>query len=209
MIQACTITVYGKAFFSMIFRKTQPKNEIFWVLIYEQESILTKEGFKQEWQSNSGEKKVLYLIFSKKPYVLSINHGFLNELWTLNGTSLYRDFFENLKYNTIVQSILKIVLYCVVPIRALIHMSVRAHLPITKKKEFQFFLKKLFFDCFSSVFTFGPENLSKKSKTWNFISVLLIETNFFFWKTEFLGGSQGFFIFDIRSWALFKKIFKF
>ena len=90
------------------------------MLICEQESILTKDGFKQECQSNSGEKKVLYLIFSKKPYVLSINHGFLNELWTLNGTSLYRDFFENLKYNTIVQSILKIVLYCVVPIRALV-----------------------------------------------------------------------------------------
>ena len=89
------------------------------MLICEQESTLTKDGFKQECQSNSGEKKVLYLIFSKKPYVLSINHGFLNELWTLNGTSLYRDFFENLKYNTIVQSILKIVLYCVVPIRAL------------------------------------------------------------------------------------------
>ena len=122
MIQACTITVYGKAFFSMIFRKKQPKNEIFWVLICEQESILTKDGFKQECQSNSGEKKVLYLIFSKKPYVLSINHGFLNELWTLNGTSLYRDFFENLKYNTIVQSILKIVLYCVVPIRALMQL---------------------------------------------------------------------------------------
>jgi len=88
-----------------------------------------------------------------------------------------------------------------------------------KKKNLSFFLKKIFFDCFSFVFHFScyfkkvapaladtcPENLSKKSKTCNFIADLLIEKKFFFLKNWIFRGFSMVFYFRCSLMSSFQK----